>query len=721
MGVKGSPQAPPARRRSLAGIALGLCLLLLGGTFAATRVQARTGAALGTPTVTITSSPASPTTSTTATVAFVTSEARKVKCSLDGANFSRCDSPVVYDHLAVGKHVAVVKAINDDLTTTATARWEVITTAPSTTTTAPSTTTGAPAVAIGTPTVTITSSPASPTTSTTATVAFATSEARKVKCSLDGDNFSRCDSPVVYDHLAVGKHVAVVKAIKGDFTATATARWEVVTTAPSTATTTTTTTTTTPTTTTGGPAATLAVTSSIPNGATLTGSLAWTATTNRSVTKIQFFIDGTLKWTENYAPYEFNGDGNKLDTTTLANANHTLKVVALAGDGTQAEVSASVKVANGAAPPPPGPTTTGAGRVQYVAPKADSSMLTFIGSSTAAQQQWMRDHWQRAIVSWGYWDSKLPWYPNAWAYVDTYAIYNGSTVATQHPEWILKDSSGKKLYIPFGCSGGTCPQYAADIGSSAWRQDYINRCKTLIAMGYKGIFADDVNLDMNVGNGSGQQVTPIDPRTGQPMTDASWKSYFAGFMEQLRAAIPSAEIVHNSVWFAGGGQHDATQPEIVREIKAADYVNMERGLNDSGLTGGTGAWSVYALMRFIDNVHAYGRHVILLSHTSDVVAAEYNLAGYFLINDGRDYLSSQVGKLPSNAWAGYSTNLGDATGRRYLWNGVWRRDFTRGFVLLNEPGSSTKTLALGGTFKTTAGKSVTSVTLGAAQGAVLAS
>jgi hypothetical protein len=616
LGVSSFPQAPPRRRGPYAGAVLGLCVLV-AGTFAAARVQARPGTAADAPTLRITSSPTGQTTSTTATIEFVAKKADKVKCSLDNAALDTCTSPVVYKRLAVGTHVAVVRAIHDDLTATATVTWEVVTTAGSSPPPPP---------------------PPPPPPS-------------------------------------------------------------------------------------GAPAAAVTITSSIPNGATLTGSLLWTATTSASVSKVQFFIDGTLKWTENYAPYQFNGDpGGRLDSTTLSDGSHTLKIVAIAGDGTQSQLSLSVKVANGTAPPPPpppGPSTTGAGRVQYVAPKADSSTVPFIDNATSTQKQWMRDHWQRAVVVGGYWDSKLSWYPNAWAYMDAYAIYYGSTLAGQHPDWILKDSSGKKLFIPFGCSGGTCPQYAADIGNPAWRQDYINRCKALVAKGYKGIFADDVNLDMNVGNGSGQQVTPIDPRTGQPMTDAAWKSYFATFMEQLRSAIPTAEIAHNSVWFAGGGQHDATQPEVVREIKSANLVNMERGFNDAGLTGGTGVWSLYAYLRFIDNVHAYGRHVIMQSHTGDLGAAEYNLAGYFLINDGHDYLSSQVGKLPSSWWSAYDLDLGDAKGGRYLWNGVWRRDFTRGFVLVNEPGASTKTLSLGGTFKNTAGKSVTSVSLGAARGAVL--
>ena len=464
-----------------------------------------------------------------------------------------------------------------------------------------------------------------------------------------------------------------------------------------------------------------AVTSTIANGSTLSGSVSWQATPSRSASKVDFYIDAALKWTEQIAPYVYNGDGNKLDTKTLSNASHVLKVVATATDGSSAQLSVTVTVSNGTTTPPP-PSSGGAGHVLFMAPKADNNTAVFINNATTAQKQWMQTHWQRADVDGnGYWDSKLSWFPNAWAYQNSYAIYNPSTTATQHPDWILKDASGNKLYIPWGCSGGSCPQYAADIGNSGWRTDYINRCKALVAKGYKGIFVDDVDMDMNVSNSSGQQVTPIDPRTGAAMTDAAWKSYFAAFMEQLRSAIPGAEIVHNALWFAGGGQHDGTQPEVAREIKASDFFNMERGFNDSGLTGGTGIWSVYAVLRFIDTVHSYGRHVVIDSSTGDATAAEYNLAGYFLINDGHDYVSSSIGSLPTNEWSGYSKDLGDATSGRYQWNGVWRRDFTRGFVLLNEPGASTKTLSLGGTYKNISGQAVSSVTLGAARGAVLSS
>ena len=95
------------------------------------------------------------------------------------------------------------------------------------------------------------------------------------------------------------------------------------------------------------------------DGMTLSGSVTWTATTNDSSTaRVEYMIDGTLKWTERVSPYYYNGDPNgKLDTTTLKNGSHTLKVSAYRADGKVATASATVSVSNGS-PPTSSFTTT---------------------------------------------------------------------------------------------------------------------------------------------------------------------------------------------------------------------------------------------------------------------------------------------------------------------------------------------------------------------------
>ena len=122
---------------------------------------------------------------------------------------------------------------------------------------------------------------------------------------------------------------------------------------------------------TAGTAAAFTVSSSITNGSTLAGPVSWVATPSLSASKVEFYIDGALRWTESIAPFVFNGDGMQLDTRTLSDGSHLLKAVATATDGTKAEVSSTVTVANGAPPPPSG--TSSAGRALYMAPKAGGS------------------------------------------------------------------------------------------------------------------------------------------------------------------------------------------------------------------------------------------------------------------------------------------------------------------------------------------------------------
>lgn len=91
----------------------------------------------------------------------------------------------------------------------------------------------------------------------------------------------------------------------------------------------------------------LTVGSSIASGAALSGSVAWSAVpSGGSVSKVEFLIDATVRWTDQSAPYVFNGDGNSLDTTTLTNGSHVLAVKAYGTTGQQATASSTVSVAN---------------------------------------------------------------------------------------------------------------------------------------------------------------------------------------------------------------------------------------------------------------------------------------------------------------------------------------------------------------------------------------
>ncbi len=335
-----------------------------------------------------------------------------------------------------------------------------------------------------------------------------------------------------------------------------------------------------------------------------------------------------------------------------------------------------------------------------------------------AKQAWLNDKYWRTEVFAPFFNSMTSWYGQGWVYSDLYAIYTGSSLATQHPEWILRDGSGNKLFIPWGCSNGTCPQYAADITNPAFRADWIAKLKSTLAKGYKGAWIDDVNLELRVGNGHGQDVLPYSAALGRTMNAADWRKAMADFTEQVRREIPNHELLHNSIWYAGQGAGREKNADVQRQIASADYINLERGVTDGGLTGGNGEWSLRAVHNFADQVHAQGKGLIIDSYEGNDADREYSLANYLLINTGKDGVGD-MSQGPDAWWKGWDADLGTASSGRYDWQGVIRRDFTGGIVLVNEPGAPNRTIALPKAMTTLDGRTVTQVTLSGKKGVVL--
>ena len=354
------------------------------------------------------------------------------------------------------------------------------------------------------------------------------------------------------------------------------------------------------------------------------------------------------------------------------------------------------------------------GTVRFVK-GAESDFDRYTRDPTAAQKEWMRGHYWRLRAYAPYFDSRLGWAPKTWVYRDLYAIYRGSRMAEAHPGWILRDEDGERLFIPYDCAGGTCPQFAGDIGNPDFRERWITATRETLGKGYAGLFVDDVNMDLSrVSDGAGRPVVPLDPRTGSPMTNADWRRYMARFTDEIREAFPGREIVHNALWFFG---HD--DPSIQRQLRSADYIELERGVNDPGLVGGGGEFGFDTLLEHLDWLHAEGKGVIFDANAQTVEGREYGLAAYFLLDEGRDGLGNDPGGTPDDWWCGYDVSLGAPLGPRYAWNGVLRRDYERGVVLVNPPDAAERTVTLDRPLRSLACQRPAAVTLGPAQGAVL--
>ena len=353
------------------------------------------------------------------------------------------------------------------------------------------------------------------------------------------------------------------------------------------------------------------------------------------------------------------------------------------------------------------------GSVRFVK-EANTAFDPYTRSPSPAQAAWMREHFFRQKTYTPYFDERTRWYAGAWAYKDLYAIYRDSALARERAGWILRDAQDRRLYIPWGCEAGTCPQYAADISNPEFRAHWIDEARRTLAQGYRGLFIDDVNLEFRVGDGDGVERPPMDPATGRAMTHEAWRGHVADFVEQIRRELPGVEIAHNPIWFAGHSDRDTA-----RALLAADYIALERGVSDDGLTLGGGRYGFETLLDHVDWLHRNGRAVVWDAYTSTREGAEYNLATYFLTGDGRDGIRTDYRALPDDWWGGYDVRLGEPRSGRYRWNGVLRRDFTGGYVLVNGPGAPTRTLQHPPGATNADGSGDPSGTLPAASGAIV--
>ena len=252
---------------------------------------------------------------------------------------------------------------------------------------------------------------------------------------------------------------------------------------------------------------------------------------------------------------------------------------------------------------------------------AKSAFDPYTQNPTSAQRAWMREHYFRMQVWSPYFDSRLAWFPDAWVYINSYAIKSDMAIFNTHPEWVLRDADGNRLYIPFDCGGGTCPQFAGDFGNPDYRAWWIANAIDTINRGYIGVWIDDVNLEWRVSDGNGNIVIPQDPRTGTAMRLEDWQRYFAEFMEQIRAALPDTAIGHNAIWYVDSPAFD--NPYVNRQIDAADFFNLERGASDNGLTGGSGEFAFSTFLAFVDRVHARGRHVIMMDEADTMTPSRF--------------------------------------------------------------------------------------------------
>jgi Hypothetical glycosyl hydrolase family 15 len=255
----------------------------------------------------------------------------------------------------------------------------------------------------------------------------------------------------------------------------------------------------------------------------------------------------------------------------------------------------------------------------------------------------------------------------------------------------------------------------ADIANPAWQNYTLGQVfQNMAATGATGWFADSYTYGIG---GAGYDGTIPTRYQG---TNAANAAYWPGGITWTTQLTNWAQVVDNA--FAQHNANFGTNYQFIPNIDAL-VTSWEPSwyLNSSGVPILDGAFlenfgqytdtydwtlSMNRALKFTDN----NKIVILepyLGDTPDSATSQqernFYLGTYLLLKGNESYFNMIYGG-GAQYFPEYQLNLGTATTAlptnvsSYLWNGVYRRDFQNGFVLVN-PGSTSYTLNLGGAYQ----------------------
>ncbi|RME06985.1 MAG: hypothetical protein D6803_05130 [Anaerolineae bacterium] len=254
------------------------------------------------------------------------------------------------------------------------------------------------------------------------------------------------------------------------------------------------------------------------------------------------------------------------------------------------------------------------------------------------------------------------------------AYYAGDfcQISQNHPDWFLLDYRGERIY-----DGGSGSGYVfMDPGNPEWRQFFLQRVKeSQERHGYYGVFLDNVDASL-------ARYERKASRLKDYANDAQFQAAVEGFLQflyqnyfQPQGRPLLANIVANrnfEPWFR--------------------YLEYLDGAMDEGWGVG---WTdeYYSAAEWdeqlarAESTQGRGKFALLVSsgRRNDLARQQFAFASYLLINHGRAFFRYAHSDSYREIWlySNYYLDLGTPLGVRYRDGDVWRRDFSKGSVIVN--------------------------------------
>lgn len=254
----------------------------------------------------------------------------------------------------------------------------------------------------------------------------------------------------------------------------------------------------------------------------------------------------------------------------------------------------------------------------------------------------------------------------------------------ENEDWFLHNSKGQRLYNTYKDRR----YYHMNPASKGWREFVLARLKqrmfgdaTTPPLGYDGIFLDNVELTWDKAR---SDLTNSDGKIKEFQSNEDFRAAWKGYLKFLREGLgPDVPIWGN----------------MIASNYAPDEWNaylpyLDGGMNEAFITGYSTTLSVEKQnneLRQAEYVIGQGKgfYAIGQGDQSDTQRQQFALAAYLLITKPGAPVYFRYTR--ANQWYGewwmydnYQVDLGEPTGARYAVQNGWRRNFTKGYVMIDQ-------------------------------------
>jgi len=304
-------------------------------------------------------------------------------------------------------------------------------------------------------------------------------------------------------------------------------------------------------------------------------------------------------------------------------------------------------------------------------------------------------------------------------------VYLNATFAQSHEgqrypvSWYLRDANGNRIRSRnFG-------NYLMDPTDPGWIQDRVETCTRFLRIShYDGCLLDMLGTaPVHAGYVT---AAPIDPSTGQPWTADAWLQATSALAGAVKGGNPQALVVGNGL--QNGTRFFASSAPSGTILDGIDGGIAETWLRDAAqpidLYPDVAAWQ-----QSVDLLGATDADVFVMTKTWTAGTREqkeawhrFAYASFLLGYMGHAYFtyspSPQASADPDPL--AEATSIGAPIGRYERVGDAFERRFTGGLVVVN-PGATTTTTRLGGTYRGAEGRAIRSIDLGPHDAAILRS